>query len=171
MNSKVVKRFGVAALLFGGALAALAGGKPPAGQDDDAGPRRLVGSWNVILRFPVCSSQCPCPGGVPSIPIPALQTYLPGESMIEAGGGSLFRGPGLGSWEHDGRHEFTAHFKFFVFKPDGTPRGNEVVTSHVDLTQRDAFDANATFDLFDLMGNKTTPPQGCPITESGVRFE
>jgi hypothetical protein len=106
---------------------------------------------------------------VPNIPIPALQTSRRDESIVEAGGGSLFRGPGLGSWEQVDRHEFTAHFKFFAFKPDGNPRGSEEVTNHIELTSPDTFDANATFDLFDAAGNMTG--QGCPITEHGVRFE
>jgi len=168
MSSKMVKRFGAAILLFVGALALLAAGKPVAGQEGGEA-RKLVGTWNVTLRFPTCTSQCPCPGGVPNIPIPALHTYRQDESMVEAGGGSLFRGPGLGLWEHVAGHELTAHFKFFLFKPDGTPRGSEEVTNHIELTGPDTFDANATFDLFDAAGNRTG--QGCPITESGTRFE
>lgn len=169
MSSRMVKRVGAVALLVGGTIALLAGGKPTVGQDNREEPRRLVGTWNVTLRFPVCSSQCPCPGGVPNIPIHALHTYGRDESFLEAGAGSLFRGPGLGSWQHVDRHEFTTRFKFFLFKPDGTPRGGEEVTNNIELTGPDTFDSNATFDLFDAAGNMTG--QGCPITESGTRFE
>ena len=169
MNSKTLKRFSAVTVLFGGALAVLVAARPSAGQDDIGESRRLIGPWNVTLRFPTCSSQCPCPGGVPNIPIPALHTYHQDASLLEVGGGSLFRGPGLGSWEHAEGSQFTAHFKFFLFKPDGTPRGNEEVTNHINLTGQNTFDANATFDLFDAVGNMTG--QGCPITETGTRLE
>jgi len=79
------------------------------------------------------------------IPIPALHTYSADESFLEVGAGSLFRGPGLGSWEHTGNHQFTARFKFFLFKPDGSPRGDEVVTNHIELTGPDTFEASANF--------------------------
>jgi len=51
----------------------------------------------------------------------------------------------------------------------GSRRGSEVVTSHINLTDPDTFDANATFVLFDAAGNVIG--QGCPITESGTRLE
>lgn len=169
MSSRIMKRIGAVALLLGGALALLGGGKAILGQDNREEPRGLVGTWDVTLRFPVCSSQCPCPGGVPNIPIRALHTYGSDGSFLEAGGGSLFRGPGLGLWKHVASDDFMVQFKFFLFKPDGTPRGSEEVTNHVELTGPDMFDANATFDLFDAVGNMTG--QGCPITESGTRLE
>ncbi len=50
----------------------------------------------------------------------ALQTYLKGESVLEVPGGSLFRGAGLGTWERLDDHDFAAHFKFFLFKADGS---------------------------------------------------
>jgi hypothetical protein len=163
-----MKQFGVAAVLFGGALALLAGQRPLAGQDSGQ-PRNLAGTWDVTLHFPECTPQCTCPGGVPNIPIPALQTYAANESILEVGGGSLFRGPGLGTWEHVGGHEFEVHFKFFLFKPDGTRRGSEAVTSQIELTGANAFEATATFDLLDPMGNIVA--KGCPINETATRSE
>ena len=136
-----------------------------AGADD----RHLEGTWNVTLRFPVCSSQCPCPGGTPNIPIPALHLYLKHGSFMEVSGGSPLRSPGLGSWERIGPHQFEARFKFFLFNPDGSRRGSEEITNHIELTGPDAFEANATFDLFDAAGNMTG--QGCAINESAARFQ
>jgi hypothetical protein len=165
-------------LLCGIALAAmltlLVGQRPVVGQDDRGeGERRiLAGTWNVTLKFPD-AAPCSGPGGVPNIPIPALQTYLKGGSILEVPGGFLFRGPGVGSWEHAehlGHHQFVARFKFFLFNSDGSRRGSEVVTSHIDLTGPNAFEAKATFDLFDAAGNPTAA-QGCHINETATRFE
>ena len=50
---------------------------------------KLQGVWNVTLRFPVCNAFCTCPGGVPNIPIPSLNTYLKDRSLLVALGGSL----------------------------------------------------------------------------------
>jgi len=90
-------------------------------------PRKLEGTWNVTLLFPDCTSQCPCPGGVPNIPIPGLHMYLKHGSFLATSGGSLLSGPQLGSWEGIGHHQFEARYKFFLFNPDGSPRGNEEV--------------------------------------------
>src|SRR5437899_7280106 len=137
-------------------LTLLAGQGAVAGQDGG-----LAGTWNVTLRFPVCTAACSCPGGVPNIPIPALQTYLQHGSLLEVSGGSPLRGPGLGSWTHADDQGFAAHFKFFLFNPDGSRRGSEEVTTHIDLADPDAFEATAAFDLFDAAGNVIS--QGCGI--------
>ena len=179
MLSKTMARLGLVVLLFGSALVLLVGGRPIAGQDEqDQGPG-LAGTWNVTLKFPECSATCPCPGGMPNIRIPALHRYAGEGTITELPGFTLFRGPGLGSWRplEDNQNQFLAHFKFFLFNgpsqsgapPLGSRRGSEVVTSHINLTGPDTFDANATYDLFDAAGNVIG--QGCPITESGTRLE
>jgi hypothetical protein len=51
---------------------------PVFGQHDSerAQGLRLQGTWNVTLTFPVCNTLCPCPGGVPNIPHPQLNTLI-----------------------------------------------------------------------------------------------
>lgn len=134
-------------------------------QGEDA---NLAGTWNVTLKFPECSSTCPCPGGVPNIPIPALHTYVRDGSLLEVPGGTLFRGPGTGSWKHTADSRFVAHFKFFLFNASGGRTGSEEVTNHITLTNHDTFEAAATFDLFDATGNMRA--QGCNINETATRF-
>jgi hypothetical protein len=64
-------------LAFAVLLTLLVGQDLVFGDDDDKmESRKLEGTWNVTLQFPVCSTECPCPGGVPNIPIPALHMYL-----------------------------------------------------------------------------------------------
>ncbi len=140
-------------------------GESGAGAQD----RKLQGTWNVTLRFPVCSASCPCPGGVPNIPIPTLNTYLKDHTMLVALGGSLFAGPGQGSWDHTDPIQFNARFKFFLFTPTGTLRGSEEVSKNILLTGPDTFEATSTFDVFDTAGNITA--QGCTINETATRFE
>jgi len=130
--------------------------------------QKLVGTWDVTLRFPVCSATCPCPGGTPNIPIPALQTYSNDGTMVEVSGGTLFRGPALGSWEHTTDQQYSARYAFFIFNSAGARILKEVVTSQIDLQGRDAFEATATFDLFAADG--TPIPSGCQINITGTRF-
>ncbi len=170
MNSIWWKRlYAVIVLAAAGAIVLLSGQRPALGEDDTRGARKLAGTWDVTLLFPECTPLCGCPGGVPNIPIPALHTYSPDGSILEASGGLLFRGPGLGSWEYTGNRQFTSRFKFFIFKPDGTRRGSEVVTNHINITGPESFQANATFDLFDPAGILIS--QGCPINETATRSE
>jgi hypothetical protein len=126
--------------------------------------KNFPGTWNVTLRFPVCSAGCPCPGGVPNIPIPTLNSYLEDGTLLVALGGSLFAGPGYGSWERIGHNQF----KFFLFNSSGMLRGSEEVTKDILLTGPDAFEATSTFDVFDAAGNMTS--QGCIINETATRF-
>jgi hypothetical protein len=131
--------------------------------------QKLVGTWNVTLRFPVCDATCQCPGGVPNIPIPALHTYSSDGTMEEVSGGNLFRGDALGSWEHLRDQEYAARYKFFIFNSTGARTATEVVTSQIELQGRDAFAATATFDLFAADG--VTPiPQSCIINMTATRF-
>lgn len=132
---------------------------------------KLEGTWDAILRFPqeTCDRpECGCPGGRPDIPIPTLNTFLKGGGMVWSGG-SLFVGPGQGSWERLGRNHFVARFKFLLFNPDGSRRGSEELTKEIRLTSSDTFEATTTFDFLDPAGNPIG--WGCIINESAERFE
>jgi hypothetical protein len=136
--------------------------------DNRARDKDLAGTWNVTLRFPDCTATCPCPGGVPNIPIASLNTYQKDGTLL-VGLGSLFAGAGHGSWERIGNNHFTARFKFFLFNAAGVRTGSEEVTKDIRLTGPDTFEATSTFDLFDVAGNMTS--QGCIINETATRFE
>jgi hypothetical protein len=138
-------------------------------QQSPSAGQKLVGTWDVTLRFPVCSAACPCPGGVPNIPIPALHTYSNDGTMVEVSGGTLFRSDALGSWEHVRDQEYSARYKFFIFNPTtGARILTEVVTSQIELQGRDALEATATLDLFAPDGS--TISTGCQINITGTRF-
>ena len=131
--------------------------------------QKLVGTWDVTLRFPICSMACQCPGGVPNIPIPALQTYSNDGTVEEVSGGSLFRSDALGSWEHVRNQEYTARYKFFIFNPTtGARISTEVVRSQIELQDSDSFTATATFDLFAADGSPIST--SCPINITATRF-
>jgi hypothetical protein len=132
--------------------------------------RKLVGTWEVTVRFPEssCTAPCTCPGNTPNIPIQGLHQYQQHGALLDIGS-SVFRGPGVGLWERFDHHQLVARYKFFLFNPDLSRRGSEEVTSHIRLTDPDSFEAMATFDLFDAAGNMTA--QGCIINGTATRFE
>jgi len=139
---------------------------------DRTEPRKLEGTWNVTGQLGRCDASCPCPPGVTTDTLVlALHMYLKHGSFLEAAGGSLLRGPGLGSWERLVHHQFEARFKFFLFNADFSRRGSGEVTSHIHFTGPDAFEATATLDFFDATGNRTSPEEGCPLTQTATRFE
>jgi len=136
--------------------------------DQDRRDSKLIGTWDVTLRFPVCDAACPCPGGVPNIPIATLNTYGKDGTLVVANG-SLLAGPGHGWWERIDHSHYIARFKFFIFNATGVRVGSEIVTKNIHLTGPDTFEATSTFDLFDAAGNVTA--QGCIINETATRFE
>ena len=130
--------------------------------------QKLVGTWEVTLRFPAgggCS-----PGGVVNLTVPALHTYSSDGTMEEVGAGTLFRSDALGVWEHLRDQEYAARYKFFIFNPAGAHIRTEVVTSQIELQGRDAFTATATFDLFAADGTPIPESQDCPLIITGTRF-
>jgi hypothetical protein len=131
----------------------------------------LVGTWDVILRFPEssCNNACSCPGNTPDILIPTLNTFLEHGGMLWSAG-ALVVGPGHGTWEYFGDDHFTARFKFFIFDlTTGLQTGYEEVTKDICLTGPDTFAATSTYDLFDAVG--TVVVQGCIVNETATRFE
>ena len=147
-------------------LALLVGQAPVFAHDDRDGAEhsKLEGTWNVTLTF-VPNPATGCTGGGP---IPTLNTFLKDGGMLFSPG-SLFAGPGQGSWERTGHNHFMARFKFLLFNPDGSRRGSEELTKDVRLTGPDTFEAITTFDFFDAAGNMTF--HGCIINETATRFE
>jgi hypothetical protein len=137
-----------------------------------ADERKLEGTWNITVRFDRCDASCPCPPGVTTdTPVPGLHQYLKHGALLDAPGGGLLRGPGLGSWERIGHNQFVARFTMFLFNPDFSRRGSNEATSHIHLTGPDAFEATVILDSFDATGNRTSPDEGCPVTLTATRFE
>ena len=97
-------------------------------------------------------------------------TFLKPRGALLWSGGSVFRGPGAGSWERLGQHHFVARFKFFLFNlptsAAGQRGGDQVIFAsqapiHLKLPRPSIF--------FDAAGALTA--QGCLINETATRFE
>jgi hypothetical protein len=163
----------IASLALAGMLTLLVG--QGFGQDasDRAAPRKLEGTWDVILKFPkrTCDrTECSCPGGVPNIPIVTLNTFLQGGGMLWSSN-ALLTSIGQGGWKRLGRNQFETRFKFYIFDlATGFSTSSEEVTQDIHLTGRDTYTGTMTYDLFDAEGNMTA--QGCLVNiDAATRFE
>ena len=135
-----------------------------------AEPMDIVGTWDVTVRFPECTTACPCPGSEANIPIQGMHQYQPHGALLEIPS-TVFRGPGVGSWERVSKGQFAARFKFFFFDSEFVRIGSEEVTSHIRLTGPDNFEATGTFDLFEPDGDPVQGSTGFSINAIATRFQ
>ena len=137
-----------------------------------ADDRNLEGTWNVTLNFGRCEAFpcincCTCPPG-PIATIATLNTFLSTGAFLWASDRALVSS-GQGSWRRTHHDHAEASYTFLLIT-DGSPLGYEEVTKDIHLTGPDRFDATGTFDLF-IAGNRISPDEGCPFSETAIRFE
>ena len=141
----------------------LAAAQIPASGQNGKGSR-IEGTWRVALTIRNCQT------GAEIATVPALNTFIPGGSMI----GTPSQNPALiraghGVWEHSGGRSFTNTIVFFRYFPDGTFAGTQKVTRQIELAQGfDEFTSTDSFELADPNGNVVG--SGC-ATGAGQRLE
>jgi hypothetical protein len=138
------------------------------GADD----RKLEGTWNVTMHFGRCEAFpcvncCTCPPG-PIATIATLNTFLRHGAFLWASDRALVSS-GYGSWQRTHHDHAEARYIFHLIT-DGSPLGYENLTKDIHLTGPDTFEATGTFDLF-IAGNRISPEEGCPFSETATRFE
>lgn len=127
------------------------------------GSRALEGSWNVQVTIRNCQT------GAAIITFPAMNTYMGGGTMVEAGSSSTLRGGGHGVWSYQGRRTFSAAFQFFRFNADGTYAGIQRVRRQIEVSRSESnFTASAMVEIFNPSG--VLIATGC-ATETATRFE
>lgn len=128
------------------------------------GNAALEGSWNVQVTIRNCQT------GAVIISFPAMNTFMRGGTMQEAGSSSsTLRAAGHGVWSHQNGRSFSSAFQFFRFNADGTYAGIQRVRRQIEVSRfGSSFDASATFEIFNPSGVLTAT--GC-ATETAVRFE
>jgi len=135
---------------------------PASGQNGKG--NKLEGTWRVALTIRNCQT------GAEIATVPALNTFIPGGSMIgtPSQNPTLIRA-GHGAWEHSGGRSFTNTVVFFRYNADGTFAGTQKVTRQIELAQSsDEFTSTDSFELADPNGNVVG--SGC-ATGAGQRLE
>lgn len=126
--------------------------------------RALEGSWTAQVTIRNCQT------GAAIISFPAMNTFMRGGTMIEAGSSSSnLRVAGHGVWSHRSGRTFSTAFQFFRFNADGTYAGIQRVRRQIEVSRfGSSFDATATFEIFNPSG--VLIATGC-ATETAARFE
>ena len=157
MSLKAISGVALAVILI------LAAAQIPASGQNGKG-NRIEGTWRVTLTIRNCQT------GAEISTVPALNTFIPGGSMI----GTPSQNPALlraghGVWEHNGGQSFTSTAIFFRYAPDGTFAGTQKVTRQIELAHgSDEFTSTDSFELADPNGNVVG--SGC-ATGAGKRLE
>jgi hypothetical protein len=127
------------------------------GRCKHAGRSRRRGSQHAVIRVhPESILSRERHSALQCVPIPILNSYLEDGTLLVALGGSLFSGPGYGSWERTGHNQFKARFKFFLFTSSGALRGDEGYSPFNDLDERDAVTSASTW-RFPGMSHSVNP--------------
>jgi hypothetical protein len=133
-------------------------------QDDSSNQsaNALEGSWSSRVTIRNCQT------GAPLFTFPAMETYMQGGTMQDAGADST-RGPGHGVWSYQSWRRYSAVFQYFSFNADGTLAGRVKANLQNTLSKSgDSFTTVAKIKVFDTSGNLIA--NGC-ATGISTRFQ
>ncbi len=115
--------------------------------NDGKGARALEGSWQVRLT--------PTSG---SPPFDEYMTFTSGGGIIESNNfpfyqSGLTAGPGHGTWQHNGEHQFAFAFRKFLFTPAGQSVGTLKAAGVLTYsTSTDSWSGPANVSICDNFG-------------------
>jgi hypothetical protein len=130
-----------------------------------SGAKALEGSWNIQVTRRNCQT------GEALATFPTMSTFMQGGTMQDYG--VMFaptgRGPGHGVWSSQSARSFTSAFQFFLFAPDGSYSGRQVIRREIELNRSGSeYTATGSVTVFNTAG--TAVATIC-TTETGTRFE
>ena len=127
--------------------------------------RRLEGVWNLTVTRRDCQTGAAIGSG------PAILTFARGGTMHDYGSGRppATRSAGYGVWRHHSNRRYTDAFQFFIYNPDGTLAGKQIVRERISLSlDGNSLTNTATSQILDVNGNVAATR--CS-TATGTRFE
>lgn len=119
----------------------------------------LLGTWNVTVTVVNCQT------GAPIRTVHSLQMYSLGGSFTETANTAL-RGISEGVWTNNGGQNYTAHYWFYRYNPDGSFASFAQATNKVTLGDNGTFTAVGIID--DAWANGTNTV-GC-VSQTGTRL-
>jgi hypothetical protein len=103
----------------------------------------LEGIWFAVVTPVTCDTHVPLPSTVPPGPFRGLNMFSHDGSMTNEAAffmqGIPPRSGGLGTWQHTQAQMYTATFRFFRYKADGTFLAMRRVTLKTIMLNRDSF--------------------------------
>jgi hypothetical protein len=154
MNSRLLKRFFVVAVLVLAGALILPLGRGTSAHSDEGDEGRLQGTWRVTVTLHNCQT------GAPLVSFPSLLTFASGHTLIEVTSSPAFlpgqRTPGLGVWSRTDEHTFRAVSDAFILfpsvaTPPGFKRGVQRITQTIEVNGDDLA-ATASNQFFDTNG-------------------
>jgi hypothetical protein len=123
------------------------------------GARAIEGTWNVVVTLRNCTT------GAPLATFKAMDLFIQGGSMVDTNAAPpSTRGPGFGSWQYAGEHQFTAVLRFFLYNTDGTFAGTRRIAQDITIADdNNSWESTVGTIVFDPAGNPVATGCGTAV--------
>ena len=123
------------------------------------GSRALEGTWNVIVTIRNCQT------GTAITSFKAMDLFIQGGSVVDTNAAPpSTRGPGFGSWEFLGDHNFRATLRFFLYNPYGSFAGVRRIAQEISIAEdNETWESTVGITVFDPAGNPTATACGTAV--------
>ena len=169
MKTVAASLFVLAAIIFLGHLSAYSqktavgteglAGSSPLADDEGRGSRAIEGTWNVLVTIRNCET------GAPVATFKAMNIFIQGGSVIDTNAApTATRGPGFGSWEFVGDHDFRSTLRFYIYNPDGSFAGVRRLAQVYSMgADNNSWESTVAITVFDAAGNMIATACGTAI--------
>jgi hypothetical protein len=123
------------------------------------GARALEGTWMVNVTIRNCDT------GAPLAAFKAMDMFIQGGSLVDTNAAPpSTRGPGFGSWESVGYHDFRSTLRFFLYNPDGSFAGVRRIAQDISMDQTDdAWASTVGITVFNPAGDQVATACGTAV--------
>ena len=122
---------------------------------------RIVGIWNVAVTVVNCHT------GAVLRRVHSVQMYQPDGAFSEIASIGT-RGSSIGSWSHQQGQDYSAHYFFFRYNPDGTFASFARAVNSITLSP-DGSEFSVTATIQDYDANNNLLSTGC-VTQTASRL-
>jgi hypothetical protein len=131
----------------------------PLADTDGRGSRAIEGTWNVVVTIRNCET------GAPVATFKAMNMFIQGGSVIDTNAApTSTRGPGLGSWEFVGDHDFRSTLRFYIYNADGSFAGVRRLAQNYSMApDNNSWESTVAITVFDAAGNMIATACGTAV--------
>ena len=131
----------------------------PLADNEGKGSRAIEGTWNVLVTIRNCET------GAPVASFRAMDIFIQGGSVIDTNAApTSTRGPGFGSWEFLGDHDFRSTVRFYIYNPDGSFAGVRRLAQNYSMgADNNSWESTVAITVFDAAGNMIATACGTAI--------
>jgi hypothetical protein len=134
----------------GDAVSALRDG--PAAETTGRGSKSIEGVWNATVTIRNCQN------GTPITSFKAMDLFVQGGSVVDTNAAPPnTRGPGFGTWEFLGEHQFASTIRFFLYNPDGTFAGVRRIAQDITVGEdNNTWESTVSITVYNPAGDLTS---------------